>query len=98
MPMMLGSPETYCRCAFSATTRVHGRLTSRKRKARKMRNPDDAAERSKSEKKGEASQKGSPHPNEPVGGRLIRVLYCRRRGKSFHFILKGRYRRKSEGS
>jgi hypothetical protein len=37
-------------------------------------------------KKGEASPKRSPLLNEPVGGRLIRVLYWHIRGNSFHFF------------
>jgi hypothetical protein len=38
------------------------------------------------EKKGEASQERSPLLHESVGGRLIGVLYCRPRKKSFHFF------------
>jgi hypothetical protein len=40
------------------------------------------------EKKGEASQEQPPLLNEPVGGRLIRVLYCLWRKKAFHFFLR----------
>jgi hypothetical protein len=38
------------------------------------------------DKKGGAAHKRSPPLNEPVGGRLIRVLYCRPDGKSFQFF------------
>jgi hypothetical protein len=40
----------------------------------------------KGEKKGEASQERPPLLNEPVGGRLIGVLYCLARRKSFHYF------------
>jgi len=40
----------------------------------------------KSKKIGEASHVRPPLLNEPVGGRLIGVLYCHPRRKSFHFF------------
>src|SRR6202051_3628089 len=43
----------------------------------------------RSEKKGEAPHVRPPLLNEPVGGRLIGVLYCHPRRKSFHFFLSG---------
>jgi hypothetical protein len=40
----------------------------------------------KRQKKREASQERPPLLNEPVGGRLIGVLYCRISWKSFQFL------------
>jgi hypothetical protein len=40
----------------------------------------------RSEKKGEAPHVRPPLLNEPVGGRLIGVLYCHPGRKSFHFF------------